>query len=299
MSNTEDKTLCALQEEGYIESNPEEFKAQDYRIFGLPGKTGLSLTDLFGAAVGEKWIAYWDNGQSANYLVKHDGSKTFEIQTGRAFWIIYNGSLETTRQVNTAWLNDQNEAEIPLHTGWNLIANPFDFQIRWADVQSTNGISEPLHAFDNSFSTKTTMNPYEGYYFFNQSGLTVLRIPYTAGLGKEVVAKELNWEVKIHLSSGQLYDRSTRLGVVESATSGPDRFDYHKPRAIGSIPSVYFARPDWDQQYPLFASDVRQEIDQVEIWTFKTEVPGGGTARLDFPGVEEIWVGLTSVAKKY
>lgn len=25
MSNTEDKTLCALQEEGYIESNPEEF----------------------------------------------------------------------------------------------------------------------------------------------------------------------------------------------------------------------------------------------------------------------------------
>jgi len=25
MSNTEAKTLCALQEEGYIESNPEEF----------------------------------------------------------------------------------------------------------------------------------------------------------------------------------------------------------------------------------------------------------------------------------
>jgi len=25
MSNTEDKTLCVLQEEGYIESNPEEF----------------------------------------------------------------------------------------------------------------------------------------------------------------------------------------------------------------------------------------------------------------------------------
>lgn len=26
MSNTEDKTLCALQEEGYIESNMENFK---------------------------------------------------------------------------------------------------------------------------------------------------------------------------------------------------------------------------------------------------------------------------------
>jgi hypothetical protein len=25
MSNTEDKTLCALQEEGYIQSNSEEF----------------------------------------------------------------------------------------------------------------------------------------------------------------------------------------------------------------------------------------------------------------------------------
>jgi len=26
MSNAEDKTLCALQEEGYIETNAEEFK---------------------------------------------------------------------------------------------------------------------------------------------------------------------------------------------------------------------------------------------------------------------------------
>ena len=26
MSNTEDKTLCALQEEGYIESHTEDFK---------------------------------------------------------------------------------------------------------------------------------------------------------------------------------------------------------------------------------------------------------------------------------
>ena len=52
MSNTEDKTLCALQEEGYIESHTEDFKKliQPAHFFCKNcGRSALSADNLCNA----------------------------------------------------------------------------------------------------------------------------------------------------------------------------------------------------------------------------------------------------------
>ena len=49
MSNTEDKTLCALQEEGHIESHTEDFKKliQPARFFCKNcGRSAVNATNL-------------------------------------------------------------------------------------------------------------------------------------------------------------------------------------------------------------------------------------------------------------
>jgi Leucine-rich repeat (LRR) protein len=268
--------------------NNSDYLSTDYRIFGLPGKTNIALTEIFGEAVDDRWIAYWDNGQSTNFQVKHDNSGRFEFQTGKAFWIIYKGSLPITRQVNTPTLNSQNEAEIPLHAGWNLIANPFDFDVNWSEVQAINVISGPLHRFNGSFSTTTQMNPYEGYYYFNDPGAGTLRVPIAPGMAKPLMTEDFQWKIEIHLTMSNQKDHSTRLGVAPDASRGIDRYDYRKPRTIGAIPGVYFLRPEWDEQFSVFASDVRSEINGLDIWEFQTDVPSKKKAELFFQGLADI-----------
>ncbi len=266
----------------------DQYSATDYRLIGLPGDPKLDLTDIFGAAVKEKWIAYWDNGQSIDYLVEYNNSSNFKFETGKAFWIIYNGSLQINRQVSSAPINSEKEVEITLHASWNLITNPFDSNIDWLLVQSLNGISQPLYRFNGSFSTTNTMIHYEGYYFFNESGLDKLRIPMSAGQLKPVVRDGLGWKVGIALTTGKWEDTSARIGYAEDAKKDLDRFDYRKPRAVGAIPSVSFLRPEWDETFPVFASDIRPRIDGMEVWDFQVYAPYQNRSILSFPGLEDV-----------
>jgi len=268
--------------------NNSDYRASDYRIMGLPGNTNVPILELFGEAVDDKWIAYWDNGQSTDYKVKHENSKTFEFQLGRAFWIIYKGIRQIERQVSLPNLNTQNEAEIPLRSGWNLITNPFNFDVEWSEVKAINLTDAPLHRFNGSFSTATTMNPFQGYYYFNQAGTSVLRIPIAPGMAKPVNKDNFDWKIEIQLSSDEQIDHSTRFGIASDASPGIDKYDYRKPRAMGDIPSVNFLRPEWDKDFPVFASDVRATISGLEIWDFQVEVPSERKSVLTFPGIVDI-----------
>jgi len=61
--------------------------AADYRIFGIPGNDYAPLGDLLGGVSGTNWQAYWDNGQSANFLIKFDNSSNFNcITAGPSGW---------------------------------------------------------------------------------------------------------------------------------------------------------------------------------------------------------------------
>jgi hypothetical protein len=69
-----------------------------------------------------------------------------------------------------------------------------------------------------------------------------------------------------------------------------DRFDYRKPRAVGAIPGVSFIRPEWDNRFLIFASDVRPRIDGAEVWEFQVYTPYQNRSVLTFPGLEDVGV---------
>jgi hypothetical protein len=103
-------------------------------------------------------------------------------------------------------------------------------------------------------------------------------------LGKE----NFDWKLDIHLVSGEQIDHSTRLGIASDANREIDKYDYRKPRAIGKIPSVNFLRPEWDEDFPVFASDVRKDIFGLETWKFQVDVPSRKRSVLTFQGVADI-----------
>lgn len=145
-----------------------DYQPTDYRIVGLSGASNARLPDLIPGVHSMDLQAYWDNGAASDYFVPYDGSATFHFSVGRAFWLMHKGPWSATATVPSAPLNAANQAEIPLHPGWNLITNPFITAIPWAEVQQANATTQPLWSFNGFFATSSNFSPYQGYYFYER-----------------------------------------------------------------------------------------------------------------------------------
>jgi hypothetical protein len=96
------------------------------------------------------------------------------------------------------------------------------------------------------------------------------------------------WRVNIHLSSGEFSDKLSSFGVASQASVGLDRFDFHKPRNFGNMPTVSFQRPVWDKNFSTFATDIRPEFEASENWEFEVNAPQHEAAQLAFSGIGKI-----------
>jgi len=272
-----------------------DYALADYRILGLPGVSNLSVGSIVAGTHADDWEAYWDNGNSSDYMVQYDGGATFQFSAGRAFWILSRSTVTIDRTVSAAPLNAAYEAEVPLHPGWNLITNPFTLPIPWSRVQAANNIAAtPIYSFNGSFVSSTNLDPYAGYYYFNGSPATTLatlKVPYQAIYANLVDAPTLDakgWRVSVQLAAGESIDGCMKFGVSATASKGLDDLDVHKPRAIGSLPDISFERPQWDPEFTKFATDIRSPIIDLEQWDFVVKTEQQTRTTLTFSGVGSI-----------
>ncbi|MFC2085179.1 choice-of-anchor D domain-containing protein, partial [Bacteroidota bacterium] len=245
-----------------------DYSSNEYKIIGFPGSGNNIVSNYLSGSQGTNWEVYWDNGDPSSdinvYLVKYNGSETFNCYTGRAFWVIHKGNISISSNVATAPLNSEDEIEIDIHSGWNAITNPFDQQMLWSKVQEVNDVAEPIHGYNGGFSQSSNFSPYSGYYFYNDEAnpKTVLKVPYEAlftaptfSLNKETDL--LVWEIKINLETEEYKDLTTSIGVAEDAKDDIDKYDYRKPRGISKQPSIYLPRSEWTEYYNIFCRDIR------------------------------------------
>ncbi|MBN1352205.1 hypothetical protein JXJ21_22600 [candidate division KSB1 bacterium] len=235
----------------------------------MPGCSNMGINSFFSGTQKQDWQIYWDNGATTNHFIQYDGSDKFNYSVGRAFWVLQKGKWNINKTVTAAPLNAAGEVEIPLITGWNLVTK----SIPWATIKSLNGISQPIWAYNGSFSQASDFKPYEGYYLDNtNAGLSVLRVPAATVLARSarsIRMADATWRVQIKLTAGEFEDSAAWLGVAETASPMIDQFNLRKPRAQGSLPSIYFGRNEWDPNYSTFAPDIRPSIERGESWEFE------------------------------
>ncbi len=273
-------------------ASPSDYQSADYRLIGIPGASGKPVTGFLRGIQNRDWQLYWDNGSPTGGLVAYNGGPEFTFTAGAAFWLVHKGVWSIDTIVPSAPLNSTGEVEIPLHAGWNLIANPFTNAIPWARIQQADSITEPIYTFNGSFSISTSFNSCTGYYFFNSTNLPVLKVPYGAAISQNPPVSSpptpSSWELQIVLSGSGILDHATWLGVSPHVAPGRNRLDYHKPRGVGQLPEVTFSRPEWDAVYSSFATDIRPPIQAMERWRFDVNCQNSGELRLDFKRVQ--WV---------
>ncbi len=281
--------------------NPSDYKATDYLIVGLPGNCGAHIDSLLTGTQKRDWAVYWDNGAGANNLVPFDGGTNFTLATGRAFWMIRKGPWMVKVVVPSAPLDSSQRVIIPLHPGWNLIADPFLSGVAWSSLQNVNGTTEPIYAFSKSFNTAAMLEPYIGYYYFNAGNLPSLKIPYAvlfpspsqtssiAAAKSSGSAIQSGWKIQIKYSSADgITDQSTWLGVSENVRGEDNEMDVHKPAGVQDIPSVYFSRPEWDSVYSTFATDIRPLFTSQTVWNFDVWSPARTESKLTFDGINAV-----------
>ncbi len=283
-----------------VNERGDEYQPADYAIVGLPGNSELPLNQVFTGVFKEDWMAYWDSGETDQnpevYLKEYTNNYMFTFSTGKAFWVINKGDVSINRDdLGEVPLYEQAEALIPTHVGYNLITCPFEFPVDWDLVKELNGIpqSNLLHQYlsdQNRFTTSNTLAPGQGYYFINTTNVSPLRIPYNpiVGIKKPQAVESFDWQIKVNLQSRYSGDATCRLGVHPDAEQGFDQLEYNKPRIMKGLASAYFERPEWNEDYPIFGSDVRPKVDEVETWPLKVYSPNAEKSELSFVGIEDI-----------
>ncbi|MDZ7660088.1 alpha-amylase family glycosyl hydrolase [Fodinibius sp.] len=207
---------------------------QDYRLIALPGQTVEPLVDVLNGDPSVDWQAYWDNGQQENYWVKYDGSSTFNMNSGNGFWVTSKEDFTYDQTVPTVELNENNQASIPLHDGWNIISNPLHTDVAWSQVSAANGGNlQPLWRFDGSYSEAAdfiSARSGEAFYFLNDQGLNELLIPYEETSSKNKTEAKQN-EVQLITQKDGEKTSSSSLTFVDSeeppadVVAPPSRFE--------------------------------------------------------------------------
>jgi hypothetical protein len=216
--------------------------SDDYRLVALPGTVDRDVGDVLSGKPGVAWTVFWDNGTEDDFLVEYDGSDAFHFRPGRGFWAVSKSELTLAESFSTVSLQADTAVTVPLHSGWNIISNPFGRDVAWSAVDAAHAAAlQPIFGFTGTFSERDTLASSDSgvaYYFLNDQGLDELTIPYP-GAPQSASSS----------SSGQVASKAAGAGLTVTATPvGESPSDVRstirvRSGATGSAPGRHVAPP--------------------------------------------------------
>jgi hypothetical protein len=240
-----------------------------YKLIGLPGETNFSLSTLMTGTQKTDWQAYWDNGADTNYQIENDGTSTFNFTPGNAFWFISDKLITLNKTVSTVPLSSNLTYSITLHSGWNLISNPFGISVPWSVVEDNNNITQPIWEFSSgSYDSSITFEPYQGYYFYNSStSRNSLTLPYNSTLGK--ATKVAITGTRLSLQEGNQEIDAVSVKYDKRSQNGLDNYDIYSPGNLFVEASMNILHPEGRPRGNMLKEDVRPGIGIGQEYTLQ------------------------------
>jgi phosphodiesterase/alkaline phosphatase D-like protein len=265
----------------------------DYRMVSMPGATPGPVSDLTAGSGGTQkfdWRAF--RVPDSGLLTELD--PVDQMKVGEGVWLIRKNTLSITKSPTMPPLQANGAFPIQIHAGWNIIANPFEVPVRWAAVRAQNGLlfSDVIQGWSGSYAADTVLEPFKGYYFFNNgSGTTTLAIPYPLPSTLQQAAyavPEIEWSLHVAFETADNIDADCHLGVSAAAAPGIDSLEIRKPPLVFAGGEVYFSRPAADGKYSRFSTDYRPGLSGSEEWDIEISHPKGCNGILRLDGVDGI-----------
>jgi hypothetical protein len=207
----------------------------NYRIISIPlalEKTAIEdVFDELGPYDDKNYRVF--TYQSGGYgELKPRGTFDFNLRPGKGYFFIARSSVGSikTGPGTTVPVTAGTRYSLNLGAGWNLIGNPFNFDVPWTTIEALQpGIK--LRVYNGNWSDGTVLAKMSGGFVMLGSATTV-QIPAFAGGRVETHDEPMRnaldqpeWEVTFNLRSGDREYDLGGIGMRPDAAEGYDRYD--------------------------------------------------------------------------
>jgi hypothetical protein len=229
--------------------------------------------------------------------------------SGKGYWFIVS---EPARIIDTGAGTSNLTSEefaIVLHSGWNLIGNPFNFSIPAGNLRWGDGSPVTLREYDGRWIEAhfppDSILPFEGYAVFCDTTVsdTLFIDPYvpasTFSLAKWNGSLSENaplWSIQVLARCQQAKDVDNIAGVALAASENWDQRDLPEPPTVGEYVSVYFPHRDWSKLSKRYCTDFRPAFSEGASWEFEVKTNIKEVVELTFdidekiPDEYEVWL---------
>ena len=216
-------------------------QVSDYNLISIP----LSLADnsvsgTFGDDLGAYDQTQWRffGYQGSSLIENQEGLST--IDRGRGYWMIVKNFTDLDSGVGDTQLIDDQLFQMNLEPGWNLIGNPYTFNISWPDVLASNqgvtGVDNLVTTFRGGYQEDDVLDVFEGAFVFAEQQLSLsiplLKDESIQGRNHQISQEPLlegEWEVQLTASDKTWHTDLSGFGMRFEADPNKDRFDKVRP----------------------------------------------------------------------
>src|SRR5690606_33245433 len=206
----------------------------------------------------------------------------------KGFWALSRNPVTVSGQVNTVALLANNTFNIPLHSGWNIISNPFEKSVSAEDIRNSNNLPNAVfYTFTGNFSQVNSLAPYEGYYFMNPDGRPNLSIPYPFGtsLPKENSSNISSKSLKLKLTSSE-FSSEVIAAFDETAKNDYDDKDYFAPPGNFEEVNIRLVNENLSTSYKQLFIEHRPEVGEGQAFDVVIKNITGEKIKVISEGIE-------------
>jgi hypothetical protein len=219
-----------------------------------------------------------------------EATDSLEIEVGRAYWVLAReGDRDLTTGPGTT-IPTTPAFPISLQEGWNLIGNPFNFEVPLSNLRWKQSVAVPeILGFSAGWFPATALAPFEGYAVHSSVTDTMLVDGYlTRDVTTSSSATPWVWRLRVEARSGGQSDLWNEIGVVQGAEPGRDAFDRPEPPRFGEYVAVWFADLEWSASDAGARLDARPPGEREYEWTVVVEAPQSRAVDLRIEGLATV-----------
>ncbi|MBM3495872.1 MAG: hypothetical protein FJX72_16340, partial [Armatimonadetes bacterium] len=233
------------------------------------------------------------------------------FRSGRGYFMAYRTNIPLSTEGVTA--DPTRPFDISLNVGWNLIGDPFIFEVDWTkslvvdggsvksftDAVASGAIGSALYTYvSGSYVLDYKLSPWRGYWVRAYRNVTLRLDPVSGRYGRSaktavtraVLRGSQGWAANLRVEAAGLRDDDNRFGVATAATEGFDGFKVEKPPAFGDrFVRLTFDHADWGDKSGGYGVDIRSASNAPRTWDFTVATSSdGGAASLTWPDVATV-----------
>jgi hypothetical protein len=280
-----------------------------YNLVSIPfilddGRARTVLVDDLGPADSTEW-RFFEYVTADQQWAEYPNTSNFE--PGRAFFLIVSDAGKYIRSGAGTTVATVCPDTIALQPGWNLIGNPFNFNVDdFEGLIPINFLNQlTVYSYEKigwNINLPNGIEPWRGYAVYVQpldplQPIYLLVIPKAinpqSGKAAAVTAAPDEWTMQITASAGLAKDEINWMGVKKNAAAEYDANDLFEPPVIGKYVSLYFPHKEWTTLPQNYTADYRPLAADGYVWDFEVATAKGHEmVTLNFDGMDEVPAGL-------